>query len=114
MSTHLFFFALHLLSIPDMINLMLPPVFIFSNLKSSLMIEFDDSLFLFYFFDTLDAGLAMNLTTRIFPSFLSYSSNYLSVGISSLILRSQMNPHVMYGNAVWFLGLSMGIGPHIF
>ena len=37
------------------------------------MIEFDDSLS-YFIFDTLDAGPAMNLTSRIFPSFFSYSS----------------------------------------
>ena len=101
--------------------------FIFSNLNSSLTLEFDDSVFLFYF------GLAMNLTTRISPSFFSFLITYL-LGVSSLILeipddslvinsnnwdlsflflRSWMSPHVMYGNAVWFLGLSRGIG-HVY
>ena len=30
-----------------------------------------------------------------------------------LILESWMSPHVMYGSAVWFLGLSRGIGLHV-
>ena len=31
-----------------------------------------------------------------------------------LILESQMRPHVMYGSAVWFLGLSRGVGSHMY
>ena len=33
--------------------------------------------------------------------------------LSIFYLKSQMSPHVMYGNAVWFLGLSRGTVSHI-
>ena len=110
---------------PDVKNLL-------TNFNSSQMLEFDDSLFLFS-----EAHSTMDLTTRII--FLSSqlvcmeilslifeilngslvkfvnsdSSNFISIGISFLILRSQTSPHVMYTSAVWFLGLSRGIGSHI-
>ena len=92
------------------------------------MLEFDDSLFLLS-----EADSTMSLTTKIFllssqficveilslifevlsPSLVkisdnwntsALSSNFISGGISFLILRSWMSPHVMYGSAVWFLG----------
>ena len=72
---------------------------------------------------------AMNLPTRIFLLSLLIMWRFLSPifeilngslvkfvnwDLSVLFLRSQTSPHVMYSSAVWFLGLSRGIGSHIY
>ena len=91
-----------------------------SNFNSSLTLEFDDSLFLFS-----EADSTMNLTTRIFLlsswffhveilSLFEFPNGslvkFVNWNLSVSLLRSQTSPHVMYSSALWFLGLSMGIG----
>ena len=93
----LFLFALLLISIPDVINLMLP------FLKFQLMLEFDNSLSYFI--------LVWQWIWQLGYLLLSYS---LILGIPfSYFFGILDKPHVMYGSAVWFLSLSRGIGSHI-
>ena len=58
--------------------------FTFSNFNLSL--EFDESLFLLLIFDILEAGPAMNLTTKVFPSFFTYLQ-LICMEIPSLTLK---------------------------